>query len=203
MIGRVYFVESNGRIKIGYSRNVEGRVREMQVGSSARLNLLCDVSGSRSFERAIHLALAAHRKKGEWFDDCKEVRDTIANIQRSGYAAIGFTDEPDVNETSLSPAKKVTRAIVRQAKVFRTRKEFADAVGCAKSTVDNWKSGKRSIDIDAVMRLFDTEHDVEFFEALWNCLPERVRERWLARHRANPVYDGIYVRRTELQVPAR
>lgn len=80
----VYFVSDGGRsIKIGYSTDVDGRLRALQSSNSARLSLIGMTRGSRAHEALICNRLVAFRLGGEWFTDCAEVRaaieDAIAN----------------------------------------------------------------------------------------------------------------------------
>lgn len=93
MSGSVYFVECSGRIKIGFTRNVDGRLKTLSTGAPDVLNLLASVDGSRNFEQAIHAKLAKHRIKGEWFSDCQKVRDLMAAVVARGHSAIDF-EEP-------------------------------------------------------------------------------------------------------------
>jgi hypothetical protein len=78
--GQVYFLQSSrgGPIKIGYtSGDVMQRVRSMQTASPHRLVVIASAPGSREDERGLHGELANQRMVGEWFRDCREVRDAI------------------------------------------------------------------------------------------------------------------------------
>lgn len=94
MTGEIYFVHSGDSIKIGFSKTPEHRVRALATASPRPMDLLVTVAGSQKFERAIHAHLAPHRLNGEWFFDCPQVRDAIAEIVRLGPQAIGFQDSP-------------------------------------------------------------------------------------------------------------
>jgi hypothetical protein len=65
----VYFVHAPlaGRVKIGVSRDVEGRLRALNQQSAEEYTLLGWIRGTYVLERAIHLALDEHRVRGEWF----------------------------------------------------------------------------------------------------------------------------------------
>lgn len=73
----VYFIESGGHIKVGTSRGLSQRIKQMQIGSPMPLNLLGSVSGGRLEEATIHEALQSYRSHGEWFRDGPEVRNII------------------------------------------------------------------------------------------------------------------------------
>lgn len=89
-VGKVYFIECAGRIKIGYSRDVTHRIRELSTAAAHDLILLHTIPGNVEFERAIHRRLKTHRVRGEWFHDSPDLRAEIAKIVELGPAAIGF-----------------------------------------------------------------------------------------------------------------
>lgn len=90
----VYFVECAGRIKIGYAKDVKDRLKALSTGSAHNLTLLGAIDGSVHYERAIHKRLKHLRQRGEWFEDCKEVRDLLTLLQTNGPLAIGFSEPP-------------------------------------------------------------------------------------------------------------
>lgn len=70
----VYFVERDGFVKIGTTRNLVGRIYELNRGSSAlsgmvlsNVNLLALMPGDAHVERAMHRMFADLRYDGEWF----------------------------------------------------------------------------------------------------------------------------------------
>jgi len=65
----VYFVHAPlaGRVKIGVSRDVAGRLHALNQQSAEEYILLGWTKGTYTLERAIHLALDEHRVRGEWF----------------------------------------------------------------------------------------------------------------------------------------
>jgi hypothetical protein len=68
----VYFVIErpfSGRVKIGYSKNPDRRLRELQTGSSRTLVIYSRIEGvTKEAEREIHNLCREHRRAGEWFD---------------------------------------------------------------------------------------------------------------------------------------
>ena len=73
---RLYFIECRGIYKIGISRNVQQRVRNLEIGMQAPVNVLCvgpcvDMeeigNNARAAERIWHARLARYRLEGEWF----------------------------------------------------------------------------------------------------------------------------------------
>jgi hypothetical protein len=55
-------------VKIGYAQDVWQRLMELQCGNPFELRVLSFLPGGQEVEGSIHVALAAHRVRGEWFD---------------------------------------------------------------------------------------------------------------------------------------
>lgn len=76
----VYFLRNGGMIKIGYSRNLSGR---MQALSLRRENLLLALAGDVVLERAVHQRFKGLRSSGtEWFTAASDLTDYVRNRQR-------------------------------------------------------------------------------------------------------------------------
>lgn len=67
--GYVYFVlcRDKDAVKIGFTNNLQARLRHMQTGNPSELELLAAIPGSMVQEKALHRKLAIYRLKGEWF----------------------------------------------------------------------------------------------------------------------------------------
>ena len=65
----VYFVEMGpeGPIKVGFSKDPEGRRNHLQTGTPEQMTLLCCLESDRVLETAIHRQLCRYRISGEWF----------------------------------------------------------------------------------------------------------------------------------------
>jgi hypothetical protein len=67
----VYFVEEEGtgRIKIGVTKNIIGRLRQLQTHTSSELKLLVQVEVPDAFkiERCLHTTFSNLKVRGEWF----------------------------------------------------------------------------------------------------------------------------------------
>lgn len=65
----IYFMGSGLKkpIKIGYAKNPQTRLAELQTGNPDTLSLLCTMEGDRHLESAFHQMLAPFQVKGEWF----------------------------------------------------------------------------------------------------------------------------------------
>lgn len=67
--GFVYFIqgESGGPIKIGYTTDIERRLKDLQTGYPDILKLLMAFRGNQEYEKALHKQLQPYRLSGEWF----------------------------------------------------------------------------------------------------------------------------------------
>ena len=83
----VYYIEFGDRIKIGTSRNLPGRLKDLTYD-----RLLAIEPGNHAVEHMRHLEFAAHRVNGEWFTDNGDLRTHIDRLvttygdPRSAYA---------------------------------------------------------------------------------------------------------------------
>lgn len=68
------------RVKIGFSKHPEKRVRQLQTGTSDRLILHALEPGDRKLERKRHSEFSDHRKIGEWFICSKALANHILQI---------------------------------------------------------------------------------------------------------------------------
>jgi hypothetical protein len=94
----VYFFQNRQtkEIKIGYSDDVEQRIKTLQTGSNARLVLLGTTLGDLEMERNLHLVFAEHRTWGEWFSPDPEMLNEIEYLcspdswSGDGYEGVPF-----------------------------------------------------------------------------------------------------------------
>lgn len=81
--GFIYFIqgEYGGAIKIGFSKNPEGRLKQLQTGYPDTLKMLCLVPGSNKDESDLHLEFQNFRLNGEWFKPEREIFDKIESLK--------------------------------------------------------------------------------------------------------------------------
>lgn len=86
----VYFVQGvdGGPIKIGLAADPDERLKELQVGSPARLLVRCVLAGGSLVERELHLQFAASRLWGEWFEPTPALMEIAHGAKRSGEAIV-------------------------------------------------------------------------------------------------------------------
>jgi hypothetical protein len=84
----VYFVASDDlqRVKIGKTRDLDGRVCDLRRSGPWPLLLVADVAGYTVIESVLHTRFATSRIHGEWFVTSPELEAVIADIQRVGRA---------------------------------------------------------------------------------------------------------------------
>lgn len=76
----VYFIQSQGLIKIRTTRNVGSRLSSLQTSSPQPLKLLCVIPGDRSKEKQLHDRFAELRESGEWFRLEGELRGYLESL---------------------------------------------------------------------------------------------------------------------------
>jgi hypothetical protein len=102
--GYVYFLRSNGRVKIGYSKNPFQRSSELRTGMSAQIDSFVAVPGSLKDEGKLHQRLMAYRTQGEWFVDSDVVSRTIMRAAAFGKIVHDQAAEGKVNKQSEKTA---------------------------------------------------------------------------------------------------
>lgn len=73
----VYFITDGEAIKIGKANNPKSRLSALQTSHYKPLAVLATMSGGEELERELHRTFDALRIRGEWFKDCREIRDFI------------------------------------------------------------------------------------------------------------------------------
>lgn len=73
----VYFITDGEAIKIGKANNPKSRLAGLQTSHHKPLRFLATMPGGSELERELHRVFSAYRIRGEWFKDCKDIRDFI------------------------------------------------------------------------------------------------------------------------------
>lgn len=76
--GFVYFMAGYGLVKIGFSSDLSSRLKNIQSMSPCPIVLAGAIESTQPLEAALHERFAHLRQHGEWFTDCAELRDYIA-----------------------------------------------------------------------------------------------------------------------------
>lgn len=92
----VYFIQSSeGSIKIGYSQNIQKRLKSLQTNHSSSLQLLGIIKGDKQKEKEIHNLFKNSRIKGEWFFPSYQVLKFIK--ENTTLDLVDSTDKIDHN----------------------------------------------------------------------------------------------------------
>jgi len=66
--GYVYFIKCRDKIKIGYSTNVNKRLKQFSVGNGEKLELIYKIQTDRYLESVLHKKYQNYHISGEWFE---------------------------------------------------------------------------------------------------------------------------------------
>lgn len=77
--GYVYFIlnEKGDRVKIGFSRDPQKRMRQLQTANAQRLTLLATIPGTKEDEKYLHARYRNYRGINEWFRMAGPLRDYV------------------------------------------------------------------------------------------------------------------------------
>jgi hypothetical protein len=84
-VAGVYFAGYGDYVKIGVSRSIGGRMRELSTSSPERLKIHGIVRGGTiKLERELHRRFKQYRRNGEWFLFAPPIREYITAVERAG-----------------------------------------------------------------------------------------------------------------------
>ena len=88
-VPHVYFAVGGGKTKVGYARDPEERIRDIQKCSPVEITIVATTEGGRGLESRIHsLMLDRHpRSHGEWFHGEISPAEALDLIEHAGRAA--------------------------------------------------------------------------------------------------------------------
>lgn len=124
----IYFIGGkSGDVKIGYSKNPWARLVDINSKSGAKWKVLATVRTTSHSEVSVHHVLAAHRKRGEWFDRTDLIQsaidaaasgqikteDELLSLLRSGYVAATNRTEQNRTDTEQNRAEQRERRATR------------------------------------------------------------------------------------------
>lgn len=139
----IYFLESSGRIKIGYSTNVSKRVAHLKT-ADPDIRLIGAIQGDFKLERQLHRRLSKHRKSGEWFDDCPDVRAAVQTAINNFPSADAGTDRSGRRKTQFP-------AVARLLWPTRTAACLAAIAKCDERHAKRFLSGEHEPPLSVVL----------------------------------------------------
>lgn len=81
IIAQIYIIECNGRYKVGMSKNIENRLKQLD-NRPFPCNIIFKSSDTKyayEIEQEIHFRLTKRRIKGEWYDMPQEIVEKVKN----------------------------------------------------------------------------------------------------------------------------
>jgi hypothetical protein len=120
----VYYVVDTERdvVKVGISRNPWSRVKDIQVGSSSKFELLATLKTTERSEKALHKFFAATRLQGEWFERSEALNSLIQKTISKEVS----TFEQSVGYLSSLPVEAFVVGVVGVVGVVTTKDTDTD-----------------------------------------------------------------------------
>lgn len=127
----IYFVKSESKIKIGYTKNIASRIYDLQR-EHGELSILKLTDGDVTLERKIHKKFSKIRLEGEWFQDVQDLRDFMQSLP----------DPQPVEQPHLSLEKRLGKDIksIRLLKNLR-REDLCKVAGVSMNGLRHLENG--------------------------------------------------------------
>lgn len=135
--GQVYIFDFGDKIKVGFSTNVEKRLRTIELSSGIKAKQIYTVNADRKTEKIVHSWLE-NRLEGEFFafsfDDAKRILDDVVSGKITDFKKIRRKREKGkfdkINYNNSFNAKKYDRINLMVSKGKKDEiKEHAEACG--------------------------------------------------------------------------
>lgn len=91
----VYFILNNDKVKIGYTKNVKKRLKQLQTANGDNLILLGYIEGDKNVEHQLHEKFETYRIRdnGEWFFASEAIINFINENNLNKNIRIEYIDE--------------------------------------------------------------------------------------------------------------
>jgi hypothetical protein len=77
----IYFVETDGIVKIGFSKDPNTRLKDLETSMPHELNMILLIEGTMEDESAYHKRFEKDHIKGEWFALSYDITEFIQQMQ--------------------------------------------------------------------------------------------------------------------------
>jgi hypothetical protein len=142
----VYFLQAGegGPVKIGFTKSLEARIRELQTGCPYELRVLATIAGKSRLERRYHYHLWQHRLRAEWFNPSEAVLHAAARAAAGEVVAPPFEPRPVRETKSLpsngccTPKKGGSVCICKMVADMGGMTKAAQVFGVRHTTVQHW-----------------------------------------------------------------
>lgn len=74
----IYFIETQGLVKIGYSNDPKRRFQMLATGCPTKSTLVAVCEGDEADEKRLHSRFGSHKLRGEWFNFHQDIHEFIA-----------------------------------------------------------------------------------------------------------------------------
>lgn len=104
----VYLLKVHNFYKIGISKDVNKRIRQLSTGCSAMPELIAVAPGGRQLEQELHEEFKNYRKHGEWFGHRREIIARFVGLPGAmiflpGHVSPNLPAPPDVSGKVETP----------------------------------------------------------------------------------------------------
>jgi len=84
LTGYIYFIQQggDGPVKIGFTKDVENRMKNLQTANPKPLDLLVFYPGNEEMEKELHYRFDSIRVFGEWFEPYEKLFREVREQQR-------------------------------------------------------------------------------------------------------------------------
>jgi hypothetical protein len=93
--GKIYFLCSDNKIKIGYTKgSIEKRIQQLNTGSPNKIYKLGWIEGDKEIEKQLHIKFSEYRirSNGEWFLGNQKIIDYINEVNQEPNIYIDIVD---------------------------------------------------------------------------------------------------------------
>lgn len=101
----IYLIQNKetGHFKIGRSKNIKNRMRQLQTGSSGELVLVdkFETNFASKLESYLHTIYLSNRTNGEWFDLCYSEVAKFKSICETMERNYKFLEEISINTCNI------------------------------------------------------------------------------------------------------
>ena len=104
-LGKIYFLCSDNKIKIGYTKgSLDKRIQQLNTGSPNKIYKLGWIEGNKEKEKELHIKFSMYRirNNGEWFNGAQEIIDYINSVNQEPNIFVDIVDNKIVPLLKLS-----------------------------------------------------------------------------------------------------
>jgi hypothetical protein len=89
----VYLIEAASRYKIGYSTNIDRRIKTFNTANCVPCRIIAVAPGSKQLEKSLHQEFKRFRVNREWFINAPDILDAFAALPDAMIFLRGFVTQ--------------------------------------------------------------------------------------------------------------